>query len=583
MKIDLAVRYTDLLGIKSTHVVRDDIAQLLREAAERAQQNGLLPQVALPEIAVEPPQRAGHGDYATNLAMRLARAARLAPTQIAHILVQSLPENDVVARADVAGAGFINFTLRPDWLAGRVAAIIQQGDTFGRNDQGNGRIVQVEFVSANPVERLHAGSGRAASLGDSLANLLAISGWRVHREYLVNDAGSRLEALGQTVLARYLQALGHVAEVPKDGYHGEYLAGYGRELAEQYGAKFREMDPQEAVRQLTRIAVERMVSLHRADMDALGVRFDTWFREQTLHDRGDLQKVIEILRERGYVTEREGAVWFTSSALGEDKDNVIIRANGVPGYLSADIAYHHDKFVVRAYDHVIDIWGADHQGHVSRMKAAVQALGIDPDRLTIIIHQLVTLKRGDEVVRLSKRAGNIVALADVIEEVGKDACRFFFVSRSADSHMDFDMELAKKESAENPVYYVQYSHARTASILELSRERGVHVNGAALRLEHPAEIALARTLMRYPEIVYDAASQMEPHRLTYFAQELASIFNAFYRDCRVLPSERNPNDPPLEVSQSRLHLVAASKQVLGNVLRLIGVSAPERMARVEEE
>ncbi|HEX2513332.1 MAG TPA: arginine--tRNA ligase [Chloroflexota bacterium] len=568
-------------------VVREEIGRLLRQAAEAAKQRGLLPQVALPEITVEPPQRAEHGDYATNLALRLARAARMAPPQIAQILIQSLPPNEVIARAEVAGAGFINIVLRPDWISDRVAGVLAAGDRYGASDQGQARRVQVEFVSANPTERLHAGSGRAAALGDSLANLLDLSGWRVQREYLVNDAGGRLQALGETVLARYLQALGHPAEVPQDGYQGAFLADLGRELAAEHGDSFMELGHDEAVAQLSRIAVERIVTLHKADMDALGVRFDAWFREQPLHDAGEVEKVIDLLRERGYVVEREGAVWFSSTTLGDDKDNVLIRSNGVPGYLAADIAYHYDKLVRRGFDRVIDVWGADHQGHVSRMKAAVQAIGVEPDRLTIIIHQLVTLREGGEVVKLSKRTGKIIALADVIEEVGRDACRFLFLARAPESQMEFDLDLARQQSLENPVYYVQYAHARTASILDLARQRGVDwaegATAAPATLEHPAELALARLLLRYPEIVYDAAAQLQPHHLTHYALELGRSVSAFYRDCRVLPSERTPDDPPPAVSVARLRLVAATRQVLRNVLTLIGVSAPEHMERLEVE
>ena len=568
-------------------MVREEIGRLLRQAAEAAQQRGLLPQVALPEITVEPPQRAEHGDYATNLALRLARAARMAPPQIAQILIQSLPPNEVIARAEVAGAGFVNIVLRPEWISARVAGVLEAGDRYGASEQGRAQRVQVEFVSANPTERLHAGSGRAAALGDSLANLLERSGWRVQREYLVNDAGGRLQALGETVLARYLQALGHPAEVPQDGYQGVFLADLGRELAAEHGDSFMELGHDEAVAQLSRIAVERIVTLHKADMDALGVRFDAWFREQPLHDAGEVEKVIDLLRERGYVVEREGAVWFSSTTLGDDKDNVLIRSNGVPGYLAADIAYHYDKLVRREFDRVIDVWGADHQGHVSRMKAAVQAIGVEPDRLTIIIHQLVTLREGGEVVKLSKRTGKIIALADVIEEVGRDACRFLFLARAPESQMEFDLDLARQQSLENPVYYVQYAHARTASILDLARQRGVDwaegATPAPATLEHPAELALARLLLRYPEIVYDAAVQLQPHHLTHYALELGRSVSAFYRDCRVLPSERTPDDPPPAVSVARLRLVAATRQVLRNVLTVIGVSAPEHMERLEVE
>ena len=571
-------------------VVREEIARLVQEAAAAAQRSGVLPQVTLPDVTVEPPQRAEHGDYATNLALRLARAARMAPPQIANILVQSLPPNDVIASAEVAGAGFINFTLQPEWAARQVEQILDAGSAYGRNDQGGGKRVQVEFVSANPTERLHAGSGRAAALGDSMANLLAVSGWQVEREYLVNDAGSRQEALGQTLWARYQQALGKPADVPKDGYHGEYLAELGRQLAAQHGDSFLKLGAEQAVPRLTRIGIEHFVAMHKADMDALGVHFDHWFREQTLHDQEKIESVINELTERGYVAQREGAVWFASSSLGDDKDNVLIRSNGVPGYFAADIAYHRNKFVDREFDRVIDIWGADHQGHVSRMKTAMQALGVDPERLTIIIHQLVTLRRGGEIVKLSKRAGNIVALADVIEEVGKDACRWFFLQRSPDSHMEFDLDLAAKQSRDNPVYNVQYSHARCASILRLARERGLAVDehsqphGGPLRLEHPAEALLARTLLRYPELIYDAAAQLAPHHLTFYALELAGVLNGpFYEQCRTLPSANDPNDPPREVSESRLKLVAATKQVLASILGLIGVSAPERMERAEEE
>ncbi|HET7768913.1 MAG TPA: arginine--tRNA ligase [Chloroflexota bacterium] len=565
-------------------MIRDEIASLLRSAAEAAQTKGLLPQVALPEVTVEPPQRAEHGDYATNLAMRLARAARMAPAQIANVLIQSLPENDAVAEASVAGAGFINFALKPEYLAAQATRIVEEGERFGHNDQGGGRSVQVEFVSANPTERLHAGSGRAAALGDSLANILAAAGWKVEREYYVNDAGSRLEALGQTVLARYLQALGHPAEIPKDGYHGEFLAEYGRELATTHGNRFLELDSlnspsgprarPEATDELIRMAVGKIIALHKADTDALGVTYDSWYRAQGLHDRGEVDAVVEQLRASGYVVEREGAVWFSSTALGDDKDNVLIRSNGIPGYLAEDIAYHRDKFVKRGFDRVIDIWGADHQGHVSRMKAAVQAIGIDPERLTIMIHQLVTLKRGDQLVKLSKRAGNIVALADVIEEVGKDACRYFFVSRSPDSHQEFDLELAAKQSTDNPVFYVQYAHARASSILRRAAEAGVQPT--AITLNEAAEVKLAKTMLRYPEVLADAAAQLEAHPLAFYAYELAQVVHKeAWPTIRVAGAEAG-------VAGSRLALWMAARQVLANALGLIGVSAPEVMRSDEE-
>jgi arginyl-tRNA synthetase len=557
-------------------MIRDEIAALLRSAAEAAQAKGLLPQVALPDITVEPPQRAEHGDYSTNLAMRLARAARMAPAQIANVLIQSLPSNEIVAESSVAGAGFVNFTLQPAYLATQAIQIVEAGERFGHNEQGAGKSVQIEFVSANPTERLHAGSGRAAALGDSLANILAASGWKVQREYYVNDAGSRLEALGQTVLARYLQALGHPAEVPKDGYHGEFLAEYGRELAAEHGDKFLELDQTEATDALIRLAVERIITLHKADTDALGVTYDSWYRAETLHDRGDVDSIVELLREKGYVAEREGAVWFSSTALGDDKDNVLIRSNGIPGYLAEDIAYHRDKLVTRGFDRVIDIWGADHQGHVSRMKASMQAIGIDPERLTIMIHQLVTLKRGDQLVKLSKRAGNIVALADVIEEVGKDACRYFFVSRSPDSHQEFDLELAAKQSTDNPVFYVQYAHARASSIMRRAADAGI--TPGTISLENSTELRLAKALLRYPEVLADAAAQLEAHPLAFYAYELAQVVHKeAWPNIRVVSVGSDSQSQPDDRSASRLALWTATRQVLANVLALIGVSAPDSM------
>jgi len=573
-------------------VIREEIAVLLRGAAEAAQAKGLLPRVGLPEVTVEPPQRAEHGDYATNLAMRLARAARMPPAQIADVLIQSLPENKVVQSASVAGAGFINFTLCPAYVAAHAASIVEEGQRFGHNQQGAGRSIQLEFVSANPTERLHAGSGRAAALGDSLANVLAASGWSVQREYYVNDAGSRLEALGQTMLARYLQALGHPAEMPKDGYHSEFLAEYGKELAAEHGERFLEVDSlrsptspldrPDAIAALTRLAVEKMAVLHKADTDALGVRYDNWFRAQLLHDRGEIDAIVRLLREQGFVAEREGAVWFSSTALGDDKDNVLIRSNGIPGYLAEDIAYHRDKFVTRGFDRVIDIWGADHQGHVSRMNASMQAIGVDPDRLTIMIHQLVTLKRGDQLVKLSKRAGNMVALADVIEEVGKDACRYFFVSRSPDSHQEFDLELATKQSSENPVFYIPYAHARASSIQRTAASAGIE--SGELQLEQPTAIKLAKLLLRYQEVVWDAASQLEAHPLAFYAYELAQVVHKeAWRDLRVVPRVSDPTELPHAACESNLTLWNATRQVLANVLGLIGVSAPEHIARVEED
>ncbi len=573
------------MGGYNRQMARDELAGLIERAALAAQTRGLLPDVKLPEFTVEPPTRAEHGDYATNLAMRLARAARMSPTAIAATLIHSLPANDVIARAEVAGAGFINLTLNPQWVARRIAKILEVDGAYGNNSTGGGRRVQIEFVSANPTGPLHAASGRAASLGAALGNLLRASGWQVELEYYVNDAGSRLAVFGESILARYLAARGVTGprtEVPKEGYLGEYVTEYATHLAAEHGDRFEVMAIGDAIPLLARMGAEHMIERHRADMAALGIEFDVWFREQSLHDSGDVTAIVDELRQRGHVADRDGAVWFQTTALGDDRDNVLVRSNGTPGYMTADIAYHRNKFITRGFDKVIDIWGADHQGHVGRMKASMQAIDLDPERLTILLHQMVVLRRGAEVVTMSKRQGNIIALSDVIEEVGPDACRFFFLTRSADSQMDFDLELAKRQAADNPVYYVQYSHARTSSILQVASSRGIDppTGADAAPYSHPGEIALVRFLIHYPQVVADAATDLEPHRLTFAAQELASLFNAFYRDCRVLPSDHVPLDTA--TVRSRLLLVAATRAVLAHVLSLIGVSAPDRMDRSDE-
>ena len=560
--------------------LRQRLAALLRRGAAAAQEAGKLPVVALPDFTVEQPQRPEHGDYATNLAMRLARAARMAPRRIATAIVEALPPDEMIAGVDIAGAGFINFRLHPAWLAAQTAAIIAAGARFGHTDARAGQRIQVEFVSANPTGPLHAGSGRAAALGDALANLLAATGAEVQREYYVNDAGSRMEAFGQSVYARYAQHFGSDAEVPADGYHGDYVRDEAVALADTLGDALLASDAAAAAAELGRLAMERMTAGHRADMDALGIEFDVWFHEQTLFDRGDVTGTLDLLRARGYVAEREGAVWFTSSALGDDKDNVLVRSTGVPGYLVSDIAYHRDKFFTRHLDTVIDIWGADHQGHVPRMKAAAEALGVEPSRLVIIVHQMVTLKRGDELVRLQKRTGDIVPLSEVIQEVGADACRYFFLARSPDTHMDFDLELAARQSAENPVFYIQYSHARLAGIRRHAERLGFTSSpasaGADLALLTSApEQQLMRWIWRYPEVVEDAARQLQPHHLAHFALDFARQFHTFYEQCRVV-DEAQP-----ELTRARLLLVEAARIVLANTLALMGITAPEHMSRTD--
>ena len=547
-------------------MLRHRLEALLTEACSRAQTQGLLPPMSLPEVIVEHPQHPEHGDYASSLPLKLVGAARTDPLNLARGLVGLLGPLPEMDKIEVAPPGFINFTLSPSWLAGQVETIMAEGENYGNIDLGKGKRVQVEFVSANPTGPLHVGHGRGAVLGSTLARVLQAAGFSVEKEFYVNDAGTQIEAFQRSLHARYLQALGQPAEMPAEGYMGQYVVDLAQDVAREFGGKFLDRPGE-----LGRLGTERMLKGIRADLDLLGAEFDVWFSEGRLFQDGQFDRAMAMLEKGGYVEEREGARWFTSTALGESKDNVLIRSSGAPTYFASDTAYHLNKFLERGFEQVINIWGADHQGHVSRMKAAVSALGISPERLRIIISQLVTLKRGGEVVRVSKRSGDIITLRELLDEVGADACRFVFLSRSADSQMDFDLELVKKESDENPVYYVQYAHARIASILRKARERGHTPEGGDVSLlkEEP-EMALIRKMLLLPEMVETVALKLEPHHLPHYAQDLATTFHLFYKKCRVLSRDK-------ALSSARLKLALAAKTVLARTLKLMGMTAPEKM------
>ncbi len=555
-------------------MVREEIERLVADAARQAREEGKLPSVALPEIEIERPQRPDHGDYASSIALRLARAAGAKPLDLAQEIARQIKPHEAIGDVSVAAPGFINFRLDESWLARQVEKIRSAGRSFGSLSLGEGRRVQVEYVSANPTGPLHVGNGRWAAMGSTLANVLAAVGYEVEQEYFVNDMLTQVEVFARTLYARYQQLYGVEAEIPSDGYPGEYVVELAEEIREEHGDRFlgpREFGP-DPPPEFRTIGLNRMLDSIAADLGAIRVNYDTWFRESTLYGPDSrYEKAMDLLREKGYVTQKEGAVWFTSSALGEDKDNVLVRSTGNPTYFASDIAYHYDKFLVRGFDEVINIWGADHQGHVSRLKAALSAMGVDPARLDVVIGQLVTLRRGGEVVRISKRAGDIITLREVLEEVGADACRFFFLTRSADATVDFDLDLAKRQSAENPVYYVQYAHARICGILNLGRERGIdYADGDVALLTHPAELTLIRKMLRLPELLELMARTREPHHLTHYALELATVFHDFYEKCRVVT-----DDVPL--TKARLKLVEAAAVALGHTLALMSIDAPEHM------
>jgi arginyl-tRNA synthetase len=549
-------------------MIKHDLAGLVRDAAEAAQASGDLESVALPEIRIERPKTLELGDYSTPVAMELRRTVGGDPLIIAEKIVRHIPEVEAIESPSVARPGFINFRLRDQWLAAQVEAVLEQGEAFGNQSWGAGLPVQIEFVSANPTGPLHVGNGRGAAIGSTLANVLEAAGFSVEREYYVNDAGSQIDVFTRTLYARYQQLMGRPVPVPEDGYPGDYMIELAESIRGEYGETLLQPEGESPPPELAALGIAGMLRRIRDDLKSLRVEYDVWFSERSLYgESGRFETIMELLGQRGFIAQKDGATWFTSTDLGEDKDNVLVRRDGTPTYFASDIAYHYDKFIERKFSRVIDIWGADHQGHVSRLKAAVEAIGADPQQLAVLLYQLVMVKGG----RLSKRAGNIITLQELIGEVGSDACRYFFLSRSADSQMEFDLDLAKRQSSDNPVYYVQYAHARIAGILRTAAERRLNPTGGNVQLlRHPAELALVRKMLVLPELIETVSRTLEPHHLPHYASELATAFHAFYTECKVVSE-----DVPL--SQARLLLTAAARVVLARVLHLMGMDAPERM------
>lgn len=554
--------------------IQNDIKTVIDSAITKARERGELNVNEIPDYIIEVPREKAHGDFATNAAMLLPRQAKLPPGKIAEIIIANMDlTGTYVERVEAAGPGFINFYLNNEWLTDVIAVIVKEGDAYGRCDEGKGEKINVEFVSANPTGPMHMGNARGAALGDSLANLLEAVGYDVTREFYINDAGNQIENFGRSLEARYLQLLGKDAEVPENGYYGEDIIEHMRELIESEGDKYLNVGEEERRAYFIKYALEKNLARMKKDLENFGVKFDIWFSEQKLHEGGHVEETIKMLKEKGLTYEKDGALWFKASLFGAEKDEVLIRNNGVPTYFAADIAYHRNKFE-RGFVKAIDIWGADHHGHVPRMKGSMEALGYDPDRLHIIIMQLVRLYRNGEIARMSKRTGRAVTLADLVDEVGKDAARFFFNMRGADTHLDFDLDLAVSQSSDNPVFYVQYAHARISSILRQVRENGIQVpdiKEARLNLlGEESELAILRKLADFPAEVLNSARKYEPHHLTRYALELASLFHTFYNSCRVIGEDEN-------LMGARLLLIKAVRQVLKNTLTLLGITAPERM------
>ena len=550
--------------------IKEILAQSIKDAAQKAIEAGTVKEGELPAVVLEVPPQKEFGDFATNFAMQAARSLKCNPRIVAQAVVDNLA-CAYIDKTEIAGPGFINFYLKQDWVYSLLSNILAQGDSYGDLKQENPEKIQLEYVSANPTGPLHVGHGRGAAVGSALANLMKAAGYNVTREYYINDAGNQIENLAASVNARYLALMGVECEFPENGYHGADIIDTAKRIVKIYGDKFMQMEEEDRLHEFKTLALKEKLAALKEDLQAFNVDFDVWFSEKTLHDEGRIKAACDFLLERGHMYEKDGALWLKSTEYGDDKDRVVIRDNGIPTYLAADIAYHRDKFE-RGFDHVINLWGADHHGYIARMKAAVGSLGYKPEQLEVLILQMVSLYRNGELVKMSKRTGQSVTLNELIEEVGTDAARFFFIMRSIDSQLDFDLTLATEKSSDNPVYYVQYAYARICSILRQIAEENIAIDEKAplTSLTAEVEINLIKKLGEYPELIAAAAKERAPHRLAHYVYELASLFHSFYNQCRILGVET-------EVQQARLLLVIAVSHVLKHALNILGVSAPERM------
>ena len=551
-------------------------ASLVDAAFQRAVEAGDLPQAQLPPYVVEIPADISHGDFAVNAAMVGAKALRRAPRQIAQAICDHLDlEGSPFQRVEIAGPGFINFFLGVQWFADVVRSIRQRGEDYGRSDYGHGEKIQVEFVSANPTGPMHMGNARGGALGDGLASALDWAGYQVTREFYVNDAGNQVEKFGCSLEARYLQLyLGEEAvPFPEDGYHGEDITERARQFAQIHGDAYVHADSEARKKALVEFALPLNIEKLRTDLERYRITYDVWFRESTLHPDA-INQAIQRLSDRGMTYEKEGAIWYKATENGGEKDEVLVRANGFPTYFAADIAYHYNKFAVRGFQRVVNVWGADHHGHVARLKGAMDAIGLDGSKLDIVLMQLVRLMKDGQPYKMSKRTGKAISLTDLLEEVPVDAARFFFNMREPNSTLDFDLDLAVEQSSQNPVYYVQYAHARICSILKKLEEEGIQPracsNEELYALTRPEESALIRCLARFPQEVVEAAKNYDPARLTKYSIQVATDFHKYYNSCRV----KGECDSLL---QARLNLCLATRQVLRNLLSLLKISAPESM------
>lgn len=529
------------------------------------------------KLVLEEPRSKDHGDYACNIALMLSKELKMSPRDVATKILEKYPHDErtegLVEKLEVAGPGFINIFLKTSWLSKILLEIEDQGDNFGRLNIGEGQKVQIEFVSANPTGPLHAGHARGAVVGDTMANVLSFSGYEVEREFYINNAGRQMELLGLSIYLRFQELQGEKVEFPEDGYRGDYIKELAQQIEENYGEAFNVHPEKERIALCREFGYQALLMKLKEDLQAFGIKFDNWFSERSLHDENLIEESLANLKKKRLLYEEEGASWFASSHFGDEKDRVVIRSNKEYTYFAADIAYHFNK-LERGFTKLINVWGADHHGHIMRMKAAIEAFGYNPDVLQIIIVQLVNLMRGSEKIQMSKRAGEFVTMKEVVEEVGKDAVRYFNLVRNPDSHMDFDLELAKEQSTTNPVYYLQYAHARSSSLLKKAKEEGIELkklrNLDLTVLSEELEKELMWNLARFPQVIEESCVNLSPHYLATYGQELAQTFHVFYNKCPIIGSEK-------KIQDARLALVWANQRVLKNLFGIMGINAPETM------
>lgn len=558
----------------AAHTVTN-LKNAITNAFEKAIAEGLLPQAEIPDFNIETPADRSHGDLATNAAMVSARAFKTAPRKIAETITQNINlEGTDLAKFEIAGPGFINFFYDTSFYAKVLEEINAEGENYGKSDFGKGKKILVEFVSANPTGPMHVGNARGGAIGDSLASVLDAAGYEVAREFYVNDAGNQIEKFATSLEIRYLQLYKDGYELPEDAYHGQDIIDHAKTFSEINGDKYVEADSAERRKALVDFALPKNIEGLERDLLKYRIKYDRWFRESTLHNSGAVKNIVELLKAKGHTYEQDGAVWFKASEFGADKDFVLVRSNGIPTYVVPDIAYHYDKLVTRGYDKAIDVLGADHHGYVPRLKAALTALDVDASKLDAVLMQMVRLLRDGEVYKVSKRSGKAITLVTLLDEIPIDAARFFFNLREANSHFDFDLDLAVEQSSQNPVYYVQYAHARICSILKKFTTEGGIIRPCTAedyaKLTAPEEIDLVNKLSSYGEEIISAAKDYDPSRITRYVYDVAALFHKFYNACRVSSEDES-------LTQARLALCLAARTVIANVLTMFKITAPETM------